>query len=59
VTSDEDAEHLACPSTSKTNEKVDQMKELILKNRRVTNREGANRVGISFASVQSIILKDR
>lgn len=52
VTSDEGAQHLSCPLTNKTNEKVDQLKELALKNSRVTNHECANRVGISFVSVR-------
>jgi hypothetical protein len=42
---------------SKTGENVDQVIELVLKNRRVTVVEPANMLGVLFGSVQSM-LKD-
>ena len=41
------------PSTNRTNENVSHVKELILKNRRITVREVADMLGISFQSLQS------
>ncbi|KYN30749.1 hypothetical protein ALC56_14951 [Trachymyrmex septentrionalis] len=43
------------PSTSKTDENVQEVKEIVLKNRRITIREIANDLNISFGSCQSIL----
>jgi hypothetical protein len=53
VTSAEDAEHLEQISTSKRRESAEQMKEVLLKNRRMTLYEVANVFNISFVSVSS------
>jgi hypothetical protein len=57
VTTVEDGKDLKCTSVSKTNENVDQVKELLLEVRKVTIINVANRLELSFGSVQSI-LKD-
>ena len=44
------------PSTSKTDENVQEVKEIVLKNRRITIREIADDLNISFGSCQSIIM---
>jgi hypothetical protein len=54
VTSVENAKHLGCPSMSKTDENVDQVKKLVLENRKIVICEGANVLGIRSGSVQSI-----
>jgi hypothetical protein len=54
VTSAEDATYSGCPLTSKTDEYVDQVKELVHGNRRTTIH---SILGISFGTVDSI-LKD-
>ena len=53
VTSAEDAGHLERISTSKTGASVEQVKEVLLKNRGMTLYEVANVFGISFVSVSS------
>jgi hypothetical protein len=53
VTSAEDAGRLECISTSKTGASVEQVKEVLLKNRGMTLYEVANVFGISFVSVSS------
>jgi hypothetical protein len=57
VTSVENAEYLGHPS-SKTDENVDWMIELVHKNRRITICEVANMPRISFWPVQSITKDD-
>jgi hypothetical protein len=57
VTSDKGAEHLACPSTRKTDENVDRAKESVIKTKIISFCEVANMLGISFGSVQGL-LKD-
>lgn len=42
------------PSTSKTDENIEAVKKMILDNRRITIREVADDVGISFGSCQAI-----
>ena len=51
----EDAKHLGCEAVNKTNENVDWVKELVLKNRRITILEFASMLGIAIGSVQSIL----
>jgi len=43
------------PSTSKNDENVQEVKEIVLKNRRITIREIADDLNISFGSCQSIL----
>ncbi|KYQ56039.1 hypothetical protein ALC60_05022, partial [Trachymyrmex zeteki] len=43
------------PSTSKTDENVQEVKEIVLKNRRITIREIVDDLNISFGSCQSIL----
>jgi predicted HTH transcriptional regulator len=57
VTPVEDSENLGHPLVSKTDENMDQMKEFVLENRRITVLQVANMLEIMFASVQNI-LKD-
>jgi hypothetical protein len=45
-------------STSKTDENVDQAKEIVPRNKRITIHEVVNMLGISFGSVQSILKDD-
>ena len=55
----EEVNYDACParpSTSTTNENIEAMKKMILKNRRITIREVADDVGISFGSCQAIFM---
>ena len=42
------------PITSTTNENIEAVKKMIVDNRRITNREVADVVGISFSSCQTI-----
>jgi hypothetical protein len=51
MTSAKDAEHLEHVSTSKMGESAEQVKEVLLKNRRMTLHEVANIFSISFVSV--------
>jgi hypothetical protein len=55
VTSVEDPECSGCLSKSKTDENVDRVKELVHENIRITTREVANMLEISFWLVQSIL----
>jgi hypothetical protein len=55
VTSVEDAKCLGCPLTSKRDENVDRENGLVHKNGRITIREVANMLEISYESVQSIL----
>lgn len=50
----EDAECLGGPSKSETADNVDQLKELVLENRRGTTSEMADMLGVLFSSVQSL-----
>jgi len=50
----EDAECSGCPSKSETADTVDQLKELVLENRRVITPEVADMLGVLFSSVQSL-----
>ncbi|MCP6711290.1 helix-turn-helix domain-containing protein, partial [Klebsiella pneumoniae] len=43
------------PSTSTTDENVEEVKKIVLGNRRITIREIADDIGISFGSCQSIL----
>jgi hypothetical protein len=54
VTSAEDSERSGCPSTGKTDKDVEQVQELVLKNRRLTIHKVADIFKILFGSVQSI-----
>ena len=44
------------PSTSKSDENINAVKKMILNKRRITIREIANDVGISFSSCQAIFM---
>jgi len=46
------------PSTSKTNETVARVREIIRNNRRLTIREVAENIGISYGSCQEILTKE-
>ncbi|XP_018353100.1 PREDICTED: putative uncharacterized protein FLJ37770 [Trachymyrmex septentrionalis] len=50
----EDDDRSGRPSTSITDDNVEQVKKMILENRRITIREVADDVGISFGSCQEI-----
>ena len=50
----EDDERPGRPSTSTTDDNVETMKKMIMENRRITIREVADEVGISFGSCQAI-----
>ena len=50
----EDDERPGRPSTSTTDDNVETMKKMIMDNRRITIREVADEVGISFGSCQAI-----
>ena len=58
MTSVEDSECMGYPLMSKIDHSVDQVKVLVLENRRITVRDVANMLCISFGSAESI-LKDR
>lgn len=51
----EDVKHFGCQAVIKTNENVDWVKKLVLKNRRITVMEFASMLGIAIGSVQSIL----
>lgn len=57
-TSVKDNELPGRPSTSKTNETVARVREIIRNNRRLTIREVAEEVGISYGSCQEILTKE-
>ncbi|XP_071649994.1 protein GVQW3-like [Temnothorax longispinosus] len=46
------------PSTSKTDENVDKVKEIVVKNRKLTIRELAEDLNIAYGSVQDILVND-
>lgn len=48
------AECLGRPSKSETADNVDQLKELVLENRKVTTLEVTDMLGVLFSSVQSL-----
>ena len=50
----EDDERPGCPSKSTTDENVEKMKEMVMNDRRITNREVANDIGISIGSCYEI-----
>jgi len=52
----ENTAHSGCTSTSKTHKTVDQEKAVVIKNKRITIHKVANMLGISFGSVQSILM---
>ena len=54
VTTVEDAQDVKSTSSSKTDENVDRVKELFFEVRKISILVVANRMGISFGSVQSI-----
>ncbi|XP_050533350.1 protein GVQW3-like [Daktulosphaira vitifoliae] len=56
--STKDNERSGRPSTSKTNEIVARVREIIRNNRRLTIREVAEDVGISYGSCQKILTKE-
>ena len=57
MTSVEDAEqHPGCPLTTQPEEDVDPVKEYVLTNNRLTVREAASMLGISFELVRGILV---
>ena len=54
----EDEERSGCPSTSKTQENVERVSEMIRSNRRLTIREIYEDLNISCVSVQNILTTD-
>jgi len=54
----EDEERSGCPSTSKTQENVERVNEMIRSNRRLTVREISEDMNISYGSVQNILTID-
>jgi hypothetical protein len=54
----EDYERSGRPSTSKTTENVEQIRELIVENRRWTVRELTDTVGISYGVCQEILTEN-
>jgi len=54
----EDEERSGHPSTSKTQENVERVSEMIRSNRRLTIREISEDVNISYGSVQNILTTD-
>ena len=54
----EDKERLGRPSTSKTQENVERVSKMIRSNRRLTIREIAEDLNISYGSVQNILTTD-
>ncbi|KAG6465148.1 hypothetical protein O3G_MSEX014961 [Manduca sexta] len=53
-----DEEHAGRPSTSTTDEKIDEVKKMVLANRRITIREIAEDLGISIGSCYSILINN-
>ncbi|UYV61102.1 hypothetical protein LAZ67_1003430 [Cordylochernes scorpioides] len=51
-----DEERARCPSTSTTNEKINEVEKMILANRRITVREVAEDLNISIGSCHSIFI---
>ena len=56
--SDEDKERSRCPSTSKTQQNVERVSEMIRSNRRSTIREISEDLNISYGFVQNILTTD-
>lgn len=54
----EDDERSGRPSTSKTDENIDKVKEMLVKNRKLTIREIAEDLNIAYGSVQDILVND-
>ena len=54
----EDEERSGHPSTSKTQENIDRVSEMIRSNRRLTIRETSEDLNISYGSVQKILTTD-
>ncbi|KAG5310804.1 GVQW3 protein, partial [Acromyrmex insinuator] len=55
---DEERAGRSCPSTSTTNENIDEVKKIVLANRRITVREVAEDLNISIGSCHSIFIND-
>jgi hypothetical protein len=55
VTSVENVKHVVCPLMSKPDENVDQVKKLVLEDRRIFICEGVNILRISCGSVQNML----
>jgi len=53
-----DDERSGRPSTSKTDKKIDKVKEMLTENRKLTIRELADNLNIAYGSVQDIIVND-
>ncbi|UYV69459.1 hypothetical protein LAZ67_6003662 [Cordylochernes scorpioides] len=53
-----DEERAGCPSTSTTDEKINEVEKMILANRRITVREVAEDLNISIDSCHSIFIND-
>ncbi|UYV70979.1 hypothetical protein LAZ67_8001310 [Cordylochernes scorpioides] len=53
-----DEERAGCPSTSTTDEKINEVEKMILANRRITVREVAEDLNISIGSCYSIFIND-
>ncbi|XP_018314337.1 histone-lysine N-methyltransferase SETMAR-like [Mycetomoellerius zeteki] len=54
----EDDERSGRPSTSKTNENINKVREMLISNRKLTIRELAEDLNIAYGSVQDIIVND-
>lgn len=54
----EDDERSGRPSTSKTDENIDKVKEMLAENRKLTIRELTDDLNISYGSVQDIMVND-
>ena len=50
-----DDDRFVCPSTSTTDENIEAVKKTILNSRRITIREFANDIGISFGSAKQFL----
>ena len=54
----EDEERSGCPSTSKTQENVERVSEMIRSNRQLTIRKISEDLNIPYGSVQNILITD-
>jgi len=54
----EDDERSGRPSTSKTDENIDKVKEILVNNHKLTIREIAEDLNIAYGSVQDILVND-
>jgi len=54
----EDEKRSGCPSTSKTQENIERVSEMIRSNRRLTIRETSEDLNISYGSIQNILTTD-